>query len=65
MLLYQNAIHYHDLLVTITSFGNVAKSKYLQKTVKNQPSIHEQIRSRLNSGNAVCHLVRNVFQSPL
>jgi hypothetical protein len=44
--------------------GNVSQFKYLGKTVRNQNAIREEIKRRLNSGNACYHSVRNfVFSS--
>ena len=34
-------------------------------TVTNQHSIHEEIKSRLKSGNACCHSMQNVLSSSL
>jgi hypothetical protein len=44
-------------------FENVAEFKYLEAIVaKNY--IHEEIKSKLNSGNAYSHSVQSVFSSP-
>jgi len=38
--------------------------KYLEKTLTNQNSIHEEIKSRLKSGNVVYHSVQeHLFDS--
>jgi hypothetical protein len=39
--------------------------KYLGATLTNRNSIHEQIKSRLKSGNACYHLVQNLLSSRL
>jgi hypothetical protein len=43
------------------SFKNMEEFKYLKMTITNQNFIHEEITSRLNSGNACYCAVQNSF----
>jgi hypothetical protein len=48
---------------TRISFKRLEQFKYLETTLKNQNSIHEEIKSRLKSGNACYLSVQNILSS--
>jgi len=48
-----------------SSFKRVEEFKYLGTTLTNQNSIQEEIKSRLKSGNACYHSVKNLLSSSL
>jgi hypothetical protein len=58
---HHNAGENHNLLTADKSFKNVAKFKYLGARVTNQNSIHEEIKSILNSESACCHSVQSLL----
>jgi hypothetical protein len=43
------------IIITNGCFENVAQFRYLGMTVRNKSLIQEEIKRRLNSGNACCH----------
>jgi hypothetical protein len=42
-----------NIRIANESFENVAKFRYLGMTLTNQNDVHDEIKSRLNSGNAL------------
>jgi hypothetical protein len=62
---HQNAGQNYDIKLSSRSFENVAQIEYLVKTVKNQNVIQEEIKRRLNSGNACYHTVQTLLSSRL
>ena len=61
----QNAGQIHDINIENSSFERVEDFEYLGTTLTNQYSIHEEIKSRLNSGNVCFRSVQNPLSSSL
>jgi len=53
----QNAGRSHNIEIDISSLDRVEEFKYLAKTLTNQNSIQEEIKSGLKSGNVCYHSV--------
>jgi hypothetical protein len=62
---HQNADQNHDIKIVNRSFEHVAQLKYFGMTATNQNFIQEEIKRKLNSGNACCHSVQNLLSSGL
>jgi hypothetical protein len=62
---HKNAEQNHDIKLGNRSFANVACFKYFGMTVTNQNLIPEEIKRRLNSGNACYHSVQSLLSSHL
>ena len=61
----QNAGRNHSVGIDNSTLERVEEFKYLGKTLTNQNSILEEIKSRLRSGNACYHSVQNPLSSRL
>jgi hypothetical protein len=56
---------FYNIKIDTKSFESVEEFKYLGTTLTNRNSIHEEIQSRLTSGNACYHSVQNLLSSRL
>jgi hypothetical protein len=54
-----------DIQIANISFVNVSQFEYLGMTVTKQNLIQEEIKRRLNSGNACYHSAQNILSSHL
>jgi hypothetical protein len=61
----QKAGHRQSIKIANRSSESVAKFNYLGTTLTDQNRIHEEIKSRLNSGNACYHSVQSLLSSRL
>jgi hypothetical protein len=62
---HPNSGQNQNIRIATESFENVAKFKYLGMTLTNQNDIHDDIKIRLNSGNACYYSVQNLLSSRL
>jgi hypothetical protein len=62
---YQNARKNRDMKIGNRSFENVALCSYVRTTITNQNLIQEEIKRKLNFGNACYHSVQNHLPSRL
>ena len=61
----QNAGRIQSVRMDNIIFERVEEFKYLGTTLTNQNSTAEEIKCKLKSGNACCHLVQNLLSSRL
>jgi uncharacterized membrane protein len=65
MSCHPNSGQNQNIRIANESFENVAKFKYLGTTLTNQNDICDEIKSRLNSGNACYYSIQNLLSSRL
>jgi hypothetical protein len=62
---HPNSGQNQNIWIASESFENVAKFRYLGTTLTNQNDTHDEIKSRLNSGNDGYRSVQNIWFSRL
>jgi hypothetical protein len=62
---HPNSGQNQNIRIANESLENVATLKYLRTTLTDQNDIHDEIKSRLNSGNACYYSVQNILSSRL
>jgi hypothetical protein len=62
---HQNSGQNQNIRIANESFENVAKIRHLGTILTNQNDIHDEIKIRLNSGNACYHSAQNLLSSRL
>jgi hypothetical protein len=62
---HQNSGQNQNIRIANELFEKVATYKYLGMTLTTQNDIHDEIKSRLNSGNACCYSIQNLLSSHL
>jgi hypothetical protein len=62
---HQNVCQNRDVKIANRSFENVSQFKYLGTTVTNKNLIQEEIKRRLNSGNACYYLSSRLLSKNL
>jgi hypothetical protein len=62
---YPNSEQNQNIRIANESFEKVAKFKYFGTKLTNQNDIRDEIKNKLNSGNACYHSVQNLLSSRL
>jgi hypothetical protein len=62
---HQNAGQNDNIKIASRPFENVVQFRYLERAITNQNLIQEEIKKRLNLGNACYHSVRDLLSSRL
>jgi hypothetical protein len=61
---HQNSGQNQSIRIANESFENVEESRYFGTTLRNQNNIHDELKSRLNSGNSCYRSVQSLFVFP-